>query len=153
MQEQPNPPTAKYTEVAAKCACFNIRKASRAITQLYDEILKPSKLLATQFTLLVGISVASSATITRLAQELVMDRTTLTRNLKPLERQKLIRIEPGQDQRTRIVTLTVKGYEALAQAIPYWEQAQACVVEGLGQPRWRNLLAELSDSVSLAHKN
>lgn len=142
----------KCTEVAAVCTCFNLRKASRAITQLYDQVLQPSGLLATQFTLLVAISVAGSATVTRLAQELVMDRTTLTRNLKPLERQGLIEIEPGQDQRTRVVSLTDKGHKALARAIPLWEQAQAHIVEGLGQSRWSALLSDLSDTVLLAHK-
>lgn len=138
--------------VANTCACFNLRKASRTVTQLYDEILQPSGLLATQFTLLVAIAIAGSVTITRLAEKLVMDRTTLTRNLKPLERQGLIEIAPGQDQRTRVVTLTASGREALAKAIPLWEQAQASVVEGLGQNRWSTLLSNLADTVLLAHK-
>jgi DNA-binding MarR family transcriptional regulator len=150
MQEQLDQASlAKCSQVAAVCACFNFRKASRAVTQLYDEILQSSGLLATQFTLLIAIAIAGSATITRLAQELVMDRTTLTRNLKPLERQRLIEIKPGQDQRTRVVMLTDAGREALAKAIPLWEQAQANVVEGLGQKRWNTLLAGLSDTVLL----
>lgn len=138
--------------VANTCACFNLRKASRAVTQLYDEILQPSGLLATQFTLVVAISIAGSTTITRLAEDLVMDRTTLTRNLKPLERQGLIEIASGQDQRTRVVALTAEGREALAKAIPLWEQVQASVVEGLGQNRWSTLLSNLSATVLLAHK-
>jgi len=138
--------------VANTCACFNLRKASRAVTQLYDEILQPSGLLTTQFTLVVAISIAGSTTITRLAEDLVMDRTTLTRNLKPLERQGLIEIVPGQDQRTRVVALTAEGCEALTKAIPLWEQVQASVVEGLGQNRWSRLLSDLSDTVLLAHK-
>jgi len=138
--------------VANTCACFNLRKASRAVTQLYDQILQPSGLLTTQFTLVVAISIAGSTTITRLAEDLVMDRTTLTRNLKPLERQGLIEIVPGQDQRTRVVALTAEGREALTKAIPLWEQVQASVVEGLGQNRWSRLLSDLSDTVLLAHK-
>jgi len=122
------------------------------VTQLYDKILLPSGLFATQFTLLVAIAIASSATITRLSQELVMDRTTLTRNLKPLEKQGLIGIEPGQDQRTRIITLTAKGREALVKALPLWEQAQAQVIAGLGQNRWSTLLLDLSDTVLLSSK-
>lgn len=78
-----------------------------------------------------------------------MDRTTLTRNLKPLEKQGFIEIEPGQDQRMRVVTLTAKGHAALAKALPLWEQAQEFVVEGLGQKRWSSLLEGLSDTVSL----
>lgn len=154
MQEQTTQlDMVKLGIVANTCACFNLRKASRAVTQLYDEILQPSGLLATQFTLLVAISIAGSTTITRLAEDLVMDRTTLTRNLKPLERQGLIEIVPGQDQRTRIVVLTKEGREALAKAISLWEQAQAFVVEGLGQNRWSTLLSNLSHTVLLTHKN
>lgn len=149
MEQQPSRVSlTKYNEVAAVCTCFNLRKASRAVTQLYDKILQPSGLLTTQFTLLVAISRFSSVTITRLAQELVMDRTTLTRNLKPLERQELIEIESGQDQRTRVVALTAEGKEALAKALPLWEQAQACMVERLGQQRWSTLLESLSDTIS-----
>lgn len=153
MQEQTTQSDrVKLGIVANTCACFNVRKASRAVTQLYDEILQPSGLLATQFTLLVAIAIADSGTITHLAEELVMDRTTLTRNLKPLERQGLIEIKPGQDQRTRVVALTAEGCEALAKAIPLWEQAQARIVEGLGH-RWSTLLSDLSDTVLLAQKS
>lgn len=143
----------KLGVVANTCACFNLRKASRTVTQLYDEILQPSGLLATQFTLLVAIAIAGSATITRLATELVMDRTTLTRNLKPLERQGLIEISPGQDLRTRVVKLTASGSEALFKALPLWEQAQTRVVEGLGQKRWNTLLSDLSDTVLLTQES
>ncbi len=135
--------------VANTCTCFNLRKTSRAVTQLFDEKLKPSGLLATQFTILVAILNAGSGTMNDLAKGLVMDRTTLTRNLKPLERQGLIKIQPGEDQRVRVVSLTDEGRAALAKALPFWEQAQACVVEGLGQQQWSALLKDLSDTTSL----
>ena len=87
--------------------------------------------------------------ISNLAEVLVMDRTTLSRNLKPLERQRLIGIEPGEDQRQRIVPLTEQGEERLAHALPLWEQAQARVVKRLGEERYINLLLELSATVEL----
>ncbi|MFN6461226.1 MAG: MarR family winged helix-turn-helix transcriptional regulator [Nostoc sp. DedVER02] len=139
-------------KVAATCTCFNLRKASRTVTQLFDEILQPSGVLANQFTLLTAINLSGSVTITRLAQELVMDRTTLTRNLKPLEKQGLLQIQPGQDQRMRVISLTDKGQAALAKALPLWEVAQTRVLEQLGQERWSTLLSGLSDTVSLLHK-
>jgi DNA-binding MarR family transcriptional regulator len=139
--------------VATDCTCLNLRKASRVITQLFDQVLQPSGILANQFTLLAALSVAQSVSITRLAQELVMDRTTLTRNLKPLEREGLIRIEPGQDQRVRVVSLTKKGRAALAKALPLWQQAQTKVIEELGQDRWQTLLSYLSDTVSLLRES
>jgi DNA-binding MarR family transcriptional regulator len=143
-------PTQSELAKCTECACFNIRKASRAVTQLYDEMLQSSGLRVTQFTLLVVLARAGSITITRLGQRLVMDRTTMTRNLKPLANQGLITIESGQDQRTRIVTLTASGREALAKAFPLWEKAQTHVVERLGRKRWSILLSDLSATVTLA---
>ena len=79
-----------------------------------------------------------------------MDRTTLTRNLALLEHQGLVAIAKGDDQRTRLVTLTNQGREAVVKALPLWEQAQTRIVSGLGRERWNTLLADLSDVVSLA---
>ena len=79
---------------------FNLRKSSRAVTQIYDTILKPSGLRSRQFALLGPMSNRGSITMTRLAKALVMDRTTLTRNLRPLEKQGFIVINMGDDQRT-----------------------------------------------------
>lgn len=140
---------AQLKKVGNTCTCFNLRKASRVITHLFDEVLQPSGLLVNQFTLMVAISLVGSVTITHLAQELVIDRTTLTRNLKPLERQGFIQIQSGQDQRMRVVSLTPQGQEALAKALPLWELAQTRIVEQLGQERWNTLLSGLSDTVSL----
>lgn len=134
----------------AECACFNIRKASRAVTQLYDGILQPSGLRTTQFSLLAILSLAGPTTITRMGQMLVMDRTTLGRNLKPLVNRGLLAIGTGQDQRTRVVTLTASGRDALAKAFPLWEKAQASVVERLGRKRWSTLLSDLSATVALS---
>src|SRR5688572_31775668 len=79
------------------CTCFNLRKAARAVTQLYDDILRPSGLRATQFSLLMLIRGAGRLQLTELAEAAVMDRTTLKRNLALLEREGLVRIEPGDD--------------------------------------------------------
>jgi len=84
-----------------------------------------------------------------MGQMLVMDRTTLGRNLKPLVNQGLLAIWTGQDQRTRVVTLTASGRDALAKAFPLWEKAQASVVERLGRKRWSTLLSDLSATVAL----
>ncbi|SRR5579884_305247 len=135
------------------CACFNLRKTTRAITQLYDEALRPTGLRVTQFSLLIAITILESVTVTRLAEIGVMDRTTLTRNLKPLEKKGLIKVVPGDDQRTRIVTLTAHGKEVLSKALPLWEKAQARVIKRLGQERWNSLQADLEDIVSLASKS
>ena len=134
------------------CACFNLRKAARAITHLYDETLRPTGLRATQFTLLVATSMLEQITVTRLAKIGVMDRTTLTRNLKPLEKKGFIKVTPGKDQRTRVVIITAEGQKALLKALPLWKKAQAQVIKELGQKRWNSMQADLGEVVSLASK-
>jgi DNA-binding MarR family transcriptional regulator len=139
---------AEFTQVASTCACFNLRKASRVVTQHFDEILKPSGLLITQFTILVAVAMVGAVTINQLAELLVMDRTTLTRNLKPLEREEWLKSEPGQDQRTRVISLTPNGEVALAKALPLWKLAQERVVEVLGTQRWSVLLSHLTETTA-----
>jgi DNA-binding MarR family transcriptional regulator len=142
---------AKYLEPAQGCVCFNIRKSSRAITQLYEEALRPTGLRATQFTLLVATRVMGTATINGLAKGLVMDRTTLTRNMRPLEKQGFIRVMPGkEDRREREVTLTLAGQDILATALPLWKTVQQSVVESLGKNRVTRLLKDLSVTIELA---
>jgi DNA-binding MarR family transcriptional regulator len=129
-----------------------VRKAARAVTQLYEEVLRPSGLRATQFSLLMATRVLGPVTVVKLAQATVMDRTTLTRNLQILEKRGLIAINPGEDRREREVTLTASGMEALAAAIPLWEAAQNRVRQGLGEEKMHNLLDDLSEIISLAKK-
>lgn len=143
---------AQLNQVGALCTCFNLRKASRVVTQFYDRQLEPSGLLVTQFTILVAIALLRSGTINELAQGLAMDRTTLTRNLKPLEREGSIKIESGQDRRTRVVCLTQAGQASLNKALPLWEQAQASIVEQLGQERWSTLVSHLQVTTALVNE-
>ncbi len=140
----------KYLEPAQACVCFNLRKSARAITQLYEEALRPTGLRATQFSLLVATRLHGVATINRLAKALVMDRTTLTRNLKPLENQGLIRTNPGsEDRREREVTLTVAGQDTLSKALPLWKQVQQHVTKALSQTRVDRLLNDLSATIKV----
>ena len=141
---------AKCDLMLTTCACLNLRKASRAVTQVFDGSLKPSGVRSTQLPVLVTLALAGSTTITHLAEELVMDRTSLARLLRPLESAGLIEIAPGEDRRTRQVSLTIRGREAVADAIPLWETAQAYVVDRLGQRRWRELRENLSAAANLA---
>ncbi len=127
------------------CACFNVRKTARVITQLYDEVLRPTGMRITQFALLMAAGGLGPVTVTRLAKLGAMDRTTLTRNLRPLEERELIHIESGEDRRERQVTLTPRGQQALTTAFPLWQEAQAKIVKGFGQERLQRLYAELAD--------
>jgi DNA-binding MarR family transcriptional regulator len=143
---------AKCKEIGRTCACFKVRKAARAITKLYEEVLRPSGLRATQFSLLMATRVMGPVTVGKLAQVMVMDRTTLTRNLRILEKHGLISIKPGEDRREREVNLTAEGMEILTKAIPLWEEAQERVRKELGEERLQNLLGDLSEMISLARK-
>jgi DNA-binding MarR family transcriptional regulator len=143
---------AQLSKVAGECTLLGIRQASRAITQIYDAAFAPIGLKGNQFTLLAAISKMGEPTITRLGEGLVTDRTTLTRNLAPLERAGLVRVEVGADRRSRIVTVTPRGSERLARAYPLWKRAQARVIEAMGKSRWRGLLDHLSEVTALARK-
>ena len=131
------------------CACFNLRKVTRAVTQLYDEMLRPAGLRVTQFSLLVVVRTAGPVSVTRLAELTVMDRTTLTRNLELLQKQGLIEVASGEDRRTRIVTITAEGNAAIAEALPFWKKAQLHVVNSLGQERWADMLTDLRELVAV----
>lgn len=139
----------KFGKEVPICACFNVRKAARAITQLYDDVLRPSGLRVTQFSILAVTRRLGPVTVTRLAEETVTDRTTLTRNLKVLSQQKLVRIVPGDDRREREVSLTDRGRAALAQAYPMWKDVQAQVAQRLGRERFRRMLSDLGETVAL----
>jgi DNA-binding MarR family transcriptional regulator len=136
---------AEVRRVPATCMGMHIRRASRILTQVYDQALRPTGLVLNQFTLLVSIHLVESTPITRLAQELFTDQTTLTRNLKLLEKRGLVAIEPGADRRIKLVSLTVEGQAILAQALALWEQAQAEVMRHYSQQEWQTLLSLLSD--------
>lgn len=136
---------ATVNRMGRTCLCFNLRKAARTITQIYDQALKPSGLRVTQFSILAAVKAFEPATIKRLARTLAADRTTLTRNLKPLEKKGLISIGPGEDQRERLVRLTDDGQEALDRAYPFWEAAQKRLGGELGPARFEQAVAGLQD--------
>ena len=143
----------KIISMGQSCVCYNLRKASRSITRLYDEFLKPSGILATQLTILLGTKILQPVTLKKLSKASMMDRTTLSRNLKPLKKNRLVGVEPGQDRRERIVTLTDTGEEILAKAYPLWEHAQNKIVSELNEKGLDVLLTSLSDVVALTRRN
>jgi len=115
-----------------ECVCVNLRRATRALTQLYDSALAEAGVKVTQFSLLRAIERSEPAAINTLAEDLDLDRTTLARNLLPLQRDRLVTLATGDDQRVTEVRLTAKGRKAIAQALPLWQQVQGEIVERLG---------------------
>jgi DNA-binding MarR family transcriptional regulator len=138
------------TSAVRRCACANIRRADRVITQFYDEALSSSGLYTTQFTLLATIGEAAPVTVNQLAEIMVMDRTTLTRNLGPLTKQHLVRIETGRDRRVRLITLTPAGEEALKRAFPLWQDAQYQIERAMGHEHFDGLLTQLATVMASA---
>lgn len=143
-------PLAMDVQTSTNCTCLNLRKAARAVTQMYDEALKPSGLRATQFSLLSAVENKGPIGITELARTLVTDRTTLTRNLKPLLDRALLQVVDSVDRRQRPIALTSRGRDRLAQALPLWREVQARLVKGFGHARWTGLLGDLDEAVHLA---
>jgi DNA-binding MarR family transcriptional regulator len=131
------------------CVCFNFRKAARVVTKIYEDALRPSGLTATQFSMLAVTSFGGPVTMARLAGHLATERTTLTRNLRHLQSKGLVRVKPGWDQRTKLVSLSKKGSKALADALPLWSEAQARVTEQIGSQRWGSMLGDLQEIVEL----
>ena len=134
------------------CTCGELRRAARAVTLLYDKAFESSGLLSTQLGVLHTIYNSASITISQLAGELDMDRTTLTRNLSVLERQELINISSGKDHRTRIITITSKGTNSMANAIPLWNEIQRKVKQQMGEKAWHELIQSLSHFVKIAER-
>ena len=130
------------------CACFNVRKTSRMITQLFDHALKPLGIKATQFTIMGILANEREIAIKELASSLGMDRTTLTRGIVRLETEGLIKSRGGDDARQRFVALTSKGKRKLNDSIPYWEKAQGAMEKSLGKnfPKFLNTLKKVHKS-------
>jgi DNA-binding MarR family transcriptional regulator len=130
-------------EMAATCAGFNLRRASRAVSQHFDHALAPSGLRMTQFTLLGALALAGSATTNEMSRALVIDRTTLTRNLRLLRDAGLITSEAGRGGREHHLTLTPDGIAALRRAFPLWRAAQSSILEAFDPARWPALVSDL----------
>lgn len=128
------------------CACATIRRVARQVTQLYDAALAPTSLRLTQYSLLAKLDRRGVLPMTELAAALGMDRTTLTRNLGPLERDGLLALRAAGRGRTKLVTLTERGRRRLRAAFPYWERAQQRFREAAGAAAEQNL-AQLADAL------
>jgi DNA-binding MarR family transcriptional regulator len=141
---------ALCAKAADLCTANNLRKAMRAVSSLFDEAMRPTGLRASQFSVLIALALMEEATVSKLAASLDLDRTTMTRNLAPLERDGLVASAGGEDGRNRHLRLTDKGRTTLAAALSIWEGVQARVVKGLGEARWKGLLRDLGAAASLA---
>ncbi len=134
------------------CACANLRRATRAVSQLYDRHLRAAGLRVTQFTLLQVLHLAGTLTQGRLGDALAIDSTTLSRTLRPLGERGWIRGLPGPDRRERHWRLTVAGRRKLEAAQPAWRAAQDELRARLGESGWRALLGGLNEAAQVARQ-
>jgi DNA-binding MarR family transcriptional regulator len=125
------------------CVCFQLRRTSRAITQLYDAALQPSGIRSTQFALLVAIAKKEPIRISELSEIVVIDTTTLSRSLRKLERMGHLKIVSGSDRRERLVRMTAKGQAVLGESVSCWRKIQEKVVSRLMDPDWLGIQAQL----------
>jgi DNA-binding MarR family transcriptional regulator len=131
------------------CVCFNLRWVTRAVTQFFDAELRRHGLRPTQTPILAALTAKSAWSMEELSDWLGVERTTLVRNLRPLERNGLLEIT-GAGRGGRVsVSISAKGRKELEKATPAWRAAQQAVIKTLGRERWSAILSDL-DRAALA---
>jgi DNA-binding MarR family transcriptional regulator len=138
------------TALLHECACLKVRTAARAVTRLYDDAFRPVGLRATQLSVLVAVASSQAVSIASLSRLLGMDRSTLTRNLRPLEEKGLVALGPEGHHRSRTLNITSRGEQLVRKALPLWEKIQQKLREELKNPHWTNLHTELAHVIKSA---
>ncbi len=150
MKENVNVNELSRYEIAecAQCTGFNLKRATRIIQNRFDQVFRPVGLEGTQYTVLAHIFVHGPISLSKVADLMHVDRTTLARNLAPLERKGLIKIQSGTDRRAKIINITDKGMEVLAKALPLWKKTQEEIKNTLGIDNWSSMISNLENLVT-----
>ena len=118
----------KIPQLRGNCLCLHLQRAARAVARRFDQAFRPLDLTSGQFSLMMSLNVAEPPSIGYTSALLAMDRTTLTANLKPLERRGLVEVKVDVvDRRTRRLSLTPAGRELLAAAVPVWRETHSAI--------------------------
>ena len=141
-----------HTPELGPCVCSQVRRLSRKLSSLYDTLLSPEGLTITQYSLLANIERAGQLSHAVLAEKVRMDRTTLTRNLRPLTRAKWVAAATGKDRRQHLLQLTAAGRRKLARSLPLWEEAQRQFLSQFGTESLLELRALLTSAESAVTK-
>ncbi|PKR49998.1 MarR family winged helix-turn-helix transcriptional regulator [Thalassospira povalilytica] len=137
-------PFANTLMVRDSCLCLHVRRAARTIARRFDDAFRPLDLTSGQYSLLMSLNRPSPPHMKDVADLLAMDRTTLTANLKPLERRGLVEITPDpKDKRGRLLSLTKDGMALLARAFPIWKETQNQLESLVADSNAQQLLADL----------
>ena len=134
------------------CACSQVRRLARKLSSLYDTLLSPEDLTITQYSLLANIERAGQLSHTVLAEKVGMERTTLTRNLRPLTRAKWVITGTGKDRRQHLLQLTAAGRRKLVRSLPLWEEAQGQFLSQFGTESLQELRALVTAAESAVTK-
>lgn len=130
-----------YTQI---CVCANLRKKTRVVTQLYDKLLQPTGLKVTQYSMLANIDLQQSVSISQLGEILLLDQTTITRNINLLKQNGYVDLNRDpQDARTKVITLTDKGIEKLNEAAPIWQDIQERIINDIGLEKYEDFYETL----------
>lgn len=134
----------KYARMMRRSECFTLGQITRAVARLYDQMLKPAGLNIVQFGILRVCCQQGTINIARLAADLTMNRSTVTRNLKPLVQAGLVERKRSTVRSDVLLSLNDQGRKALASAIAHWDAAQKELIGRFGEVRWRQLDGDLS---------
>ena len=138
--------------VRQNCVCFHLRRVARVMTQFFDAEMRRHGIRSTQGAVLAAMNITGPSNMAELSEILGMERTTLLRNLRPLQRDGLVTVEGGGHGARVELSITAKGRKQIEKLAPAWEAAQRTAVQVLGEKRWSALLADL-DAVAAALKN
>lgn len=136
----------------SQCLCFNIRKASRMVTQIYDDALREIGYTPSQIMILSSIQELHSANINELAEAVSTDRTTVSRNLIPLRKNGLIKPCDCEDRREKAIMLTPKGGQVLQKASSIWQEKHLHVAGAIGTKRMSDFIVELNGILNMLQK-
>ncbi len=138
---------------AENCVCFNLRWVTRAVTQFYDAEMRRHGIRPTQGSILASLQTRSSWNMAELSDWLGMERTTLVRNLRPLQRDGFVKtIGGGRGNRVEVM-ITTKGRKQIEKLTPAWKSAQNAVVKTLGAKRWSTILSDLETAAEALNNN
>ena len=134
------------------CVCFNLRWVTRAVTQFYDAQMRRHGIRPTQGSILAALQTKDSWNMAELSDWLGMERTTLVRNLRPLQRDGFVEIVGGGRGRLVELTITAKGRKQMEKLAPAWKSAQRAAVKTLGEKRWSAILSDLETAALALNK-
>jgi len=146
---------AKELDMSAveNCVCFNLRRVTRTVTQFFDAEMRRHGIRPTQGTILLALNAKESWTMAELSDCLGLERTTLVRNLQPLQRDGLVTADGGGRGNRVELTITAKGRKQVEKFMPAWRAAQSAVVKTLGEKRWSAILSDLETAALALNKN